>query len=114
MRSSVSGADVRKRLGGRREVVRAVEARIRVQVEPLEIPIEVGLNVPHLVLRQPVVARKALRTSIALEWLSIAQSTKMKCQIRLVTERFSTVFAPMSNQQMHSIDVTLKITFRLI
>ena len=83
MRSNVSGANVLKRLGGRREVVRAVEARIRIQVEPLEIPIEVGLYVPHLVLRQPVVARKALQASIALEWLSIAQSTKMLSQIRL-------------------------------
>ena len=72
-----------KRLGGRREVVRAVEARIRVQVEPLEIPIEVGLNVPHLVLRQPVVARKALQASIALEWLSIADLSEMASQVRL-------------------------------
>ena len=114
MRSNVSGANVLKRLGGRREVVRAVEARIRVQLEPLEVPIEVGLNVPHLVLRQPVVARKALRTSIAPEWLSIAQQTKMFSQVRLVAERFSTIFAPMSNRQMHSIDMTLKILFGLV
>ena len=100
-----------KRLGGRREVVRAVEARIRVQLEPLEVPIEVGLNVPHLVLRQPVVARKALRTSIALEWLSIADFSKMSCQIRLVAKRFSTVLAPMSNQQMHSIDMKTQTIF---
>ena len=113
MRSNVSGANVLKRLGGRREVVRAVEARIRVQVEPLEIPFEVGLNVPHLVLRQPVVARKALRTAIALEWLSIAHTTKMGGQVAFSRERFSTVFAPMSNQQMHSIDVTLKTEFCL-
>ena len=98
MRSNVSGANVLKRLGGRREVVRAVEARIRVQVEPLEIPIEVGLNVPHLVLRQPVVARKALRTSIALEWLSVAQTAKMFSQIACASGRVRTVRTRMSNQ----------------
>ena len=61
--------NVRKDFFGRVEVCRAVEARISVQVEPLEEALEVGHDVPQPMLDEPVVLWKALSTSITLEWL---------------------------------------------
>ena len=64
--------NVSERVVERRKVRAAVEARIRVQIEPFEEAIQIDLDVPHLVLSQPLVQRKALSTSIALKRLSIA------------------------------------------
>ena len=89
----------------------AVEARIRVQVEPLEEAPELGHDVPQSMLDEPVVLWKALSTSIALEWLSITDRSKMSNQIAFRREGRSTVRARMSNLQMNRIDVTLKRTF---
>jgi hypothetical protein len=59
----VIGKNVSANIGRRRKVVAAVEARIRIQIEPLEVPIQIDLDVPHLVLGQPIAFRKALSTS---------------------------------------------------
>ena len=95
-------------VGERREVERAIEARIRIQLVPLEIALQIDLNVPHLVLDQPVAIRKALSTSAASEWLSTADFSRMSSQSRSGVKRARTVLARISNHQMHRIDVTLK------
>ena len=100
--------NVRKDFFGRVEVCRAVEARISVQVEPLEEALEVGHDVPQPMLDEPIVLWKALSTSIALEWLSSADATKMSVEMRFVAERCRTVRTRMSNLQMNRIDVLLK------
>ena len=99
---------------GRVEVCRAVEARIRVQVEPLEEALEVGHDVPQPMLDEPIVLWKALSTSIALVWLSSADRSNMSCQTRFVAERRSTVETLMSNLQMNRIDVLLKRLFQIV
>ena len=76
---------------GRVEVCRAVEARIRIQVEPLEEALEVGHDVPQPMLDEPIVLWKALSTSIALVWLSSAHLSKMSVEMRLLAECRSTV-----------------------
>jgi hypothetical protein len=95
-------------IGRRRKVVAAVEARIRIQIEPLEVPIQTDLDVPHLVLRQPIALRKALSTSIALTWLSGAHFSQMSSQVRLRRERALAVRTPMSNpknaQRQHELE----------
>jgi hypothetical protein len=63
----VIGENVSANNGRRRKVVAAVEARIRIQIEPLEVAIQIELDVPQLVLRQPIAFRKSLSTSIALK-----------------------------------------------
>jgi hypothetical protein len=92
----VIGKNVSANIGSRRKVVAAVEARIRIQIEPLEVAIQIDLDVPHLVLGQPIALRKALSTSIALKRLSSAHTTKMQ-QTRLRRERALAVRARMSN-----------------
>jgi hypothetical protein len=68
----VIGENVSANIG--RKVVAALEARIRIiQIEPLEVPIPIDLDVPHLLLCQSIWLRKALSTSIALKWLSCAK-----------------------------------------
>jgi hypothetical protein len=57
---------------GRRKVV-AVEARI--QIDHLKVPIQIDLDVPHLVLN------RAPESAFALKWILCAQSTKMRSQL---------------------------------
>ena len=96
-------------VGERREVERAIEARIRIQLVPLEIALQIDLNVPHLVLDQPVAIRKALSTSAASEWLSSADLAHVMSQVAFRRKRARTILARISNHQMRRIDVTLKI-----
>jgi hypothetical protein len=67
--SHVIGENMSANIGRRRNVVAAVDARMRIQIEPLEVPIQIDLDVPHLVLCQPIALRKAFSTSIALKRL---------------------------------------------
>ena len=106
--------NVSERVVERRKVRAAVEARIRVQIEPFEEAIQIDLDVPHLVLAQPLVRRKALSTSIALKRLSIAHSTKMLRQIAFSPRLVLAVRTRMSNQSMNSVDVILKTSCSLI
>jgi hypothetical protein len=96
-------------VGERREVERAIEARIRIQLVPLEIALQIDLNVPHLVLDQPVAIRKALSTSAASEWLSSADCAHVRCQVAFRSRLVRTVLARISNHQMHRIDMNLKM-----
>ena len=84
---------------GRVEVCRAVEARISVQVEPLEEALELGHDVPQPMLDEPIVLWKALSTSIALERLSSAHLSKMSRQIAFRRRFEGAVRARMSNLQ---------------
>jgi hypothetical protein len=94
----VIGENLSANIGRRRKVVAAVEARIRIQIEPLEVPIQIDVDVPHLVFGQSIALRKALSTSIALKWLSCAHETKMFRQARLRRERALAVWTTsMSN-----------------
>ena len=65
----------------RAEIGREVEARISIQTIPLEESIQIGLDVPLSMLDIPVVLRKALSTSITLQWLSSTSETKMTSHI---------------------------------
>ena len=98
--------NVSERIVERRKVRAAVEARIRVQIEPFEEAIQIDLDVPHLVLSQPFVRRKALSTSIALKRLSIALD-EMSSQMRLRRQLALAVRTRMSNQSMNSVDMKL-------
>jgi hypothetical protein len=63
---NVIGENMSANIG--RQVVAAVEARIRIQIEPLEVAIQIDLDVPHLVLGQPIALRKALSTLILSQY----------------------------------------------
>jgi hypothetical protein len=104
------GENVSANIGHRRKVVAAVEARIRIQIEPLEVPIRIDLDVPHLVLSQPTTLRKALSTSTALKRLSCTHFSQMSSRIAFSRKLAFAVRTSMSNPQMHSLDVALKIS----
>ena len=97
----------------RAEIGRAVEARISIQTIPLEESIQIGLDVPLSMLDIPIVLRKALSTSITLQWLSSADVSKMTSQIAFVVERARTVLASISNLQMNSTVMKLKTSLCL-
>jgi hypothetical protein len=67
--------------------IAAVEARIRIQIEPLEVAIQIDPDLPHRVFGQPVALRQALSTSIALRWLSSAGTAV--CTVRMCVEVLS-------------------------